>query len=86
MMAGVDRRGDHAGTNPDLKKTVGSAAYFVSAARNANHPALQVTVTVDDEPPLRRKAHVIVIGNVGFLTANIQLIPTPGRTTGCSTC
>ncbi len=63
------------GTDPNLKRAVGSAAYFVSAARNANHPALQVTVTVDDEPPLRRKAHVIVIGNVGFLQANIQLIP-----------
>ena len=63
------------GTDPNLKRAVGSAAYFLSAARNANHPALQATITVDDEPPLRRKAHVIVIGNVGFLQANIQLIP-----------
>jgi diacylglycerol kinase family enzyme len=30
---------------------------------------------VDDLPPIRRKAHVIVIGNVGLLQANIQLIP-----------
>ena len=63
------------GTDPNLKRAVGSAAYFLSAAKNANHPALQVTITVDDGPPLRRKAHVIVIGNVGFLQANIQLIP-----------
>jgi diacylglycerol kinase (ATP) len=63
------------GTDPNLKRAVGSAAYFLSAARNANHPALQATITVDDEPALRRKAHVIVIGNVGFLQANIQLIP-----------
>jgi diacylglycerol kinase (ATP) len=63
------------GTDPNLKRAVGSAAYFLSAARNARHPALQATITMDDEPSLRRKAHVIVIGNVGFLQANIQLIP-----------
>lgn len=62
-------------TNPDLKKAVGSAAYFVAAARNANHPALHTTITVDDQPPLRRRAHVIVVGNVGYLQANIPLIP-----------
>ncbi|MCW2810934.1 MAG: hypothetical protein JWP61_1392 [Friedmanniella sp.] len=63
------------GTNPDLKKAVGSAAYFVSAAQNANHPALHTTIRVDDHPPFRRRAHIIVIGNVGYLQANIPLIP-----------
>ncbi len=63
------------GTNLDLKKAVGSAAYFVSAARNVNHPALHTTIQVDDHPPFRRRAHVIVIGNVGYLQANIPLIP-----------
>ena len=63
------------GTNPDLKRAVGSAAYFVSAAQHANHPALQATIQVDDAEPLQRRAHVIVIGNVGFLQANIPLIP-----------
>lgn len=63
------------GTNPDLKKAVGSAAYFVSAAQHANHPALHATITVDDRPPIRRRAHVIMVGNVGYLQANIPLIP-----------
>ena len=63
------------GTNPDLKKAVGSAAYFVSAAQNANHPALHTTIQVDDQPVLRRRAHVILVGNVGYLQANIPLIP-----------
>jgi diacylglycerol kinase (ATP) len=62
-------------TNQDLKKAVGSAAYFVAAAQNAKHPALHATIQVDDEPPFRRKAHVIVVGNVGYLQANIPLIP-----------
>ena len=63
------------GTDPNLKRAVGSAAYFVSAAQHANHPALHATITVDDQPEIKRRAHVIVIGNVGILQANIQLIP-----------
>jgi diacylglycerol kinase (ATP) len=63
------------GADPNLKKAVGSAAYFVSAAKNANHPAMHATIAVDDQPPFRRRAHLIVVGNVGFLLANIQLIP-----------
>ena len=43
------------GTNPDLKRAVGWAAYFLSAAQNANHPALQATIQVDDGPPLTRR-------------------------------
>jgi diacylglycerol kinase family enzyme/membrane-associated phospholipid phosphatase len=63
------------GTDPNLKKAVGSAAYFVAAAQHANHPALRTTIQVDDEPAVKRRAHVIVIGNVGFLQGNIALIP-----------
>jgi diacylglycerol kinase (ATP) len=63
------------GANPDLKKAVGSAAYFVSAAQNAKHPALQASIQLDGKLALRRRAHVIVVGNVGYLTANIPLIP-----------
>jgi YegS/Rv2252/BmrU family lipid kinase len=63
------------GTNRELKKAVGSAAYFFSAAQHAKHPALNTTIEMDDGPPMKRRAHVIVIGNVGYLQANIQLIP-----------
>jgi diacylglycerol kinase (ATP) len=63
------------GADPRMKKAVGSAAYFVSAAQNANHPAMHATIAVDDQQPFRRRASVIVVGNVGFLMANIQLIP-----------
>lgn len=63
------------GTNPDLKKAVGSAAYFVSAAQNANHPAVHATFQLDDQPAFKRRAHVIVVGNVGFLQGGIPLIP-----------
>ena len=63
------------GADPKMKKAVGSAAYFVSAAQNAKHPALHAMIAVDDQPPIKRRASVIVVGNVGFLMANIQLIP-----------
>jgi diacylglycerol kinase (ATP) len=63
------------GADPKMKKAVGSAAYFVSAAQNANHPAMHATIAVDDQPAFKRRAHLIVVGNVGFLMANIQLIP-----------
>lgn len=62
-------------TRPQLKKAVGSAAYFVSAAENANYKPMHATIQVDDQPVLRRRASVIVVGNVGFLQVNIPLIP-----------
>lgn len=62
-------------TNPDLKKAVGSAAYFVSAAQNARHPAANATFTVDDGEPFTRRSTVMVVGNVGYLQAGIPLIP-----------
>lgn len=62
-------------TNADLKKAVGSAAYFVAAAQQARHPAVQATLQLDDEPPFTRRASVIVIGNVGFLQGGIPLLP-----------
>ena len=59
----------------DLKKRVGWAAYVVSTIKNLNHPSVRVEITVDDQPPVRRRARTVVIGNVGTLQANIPLLP-----------
>jgi diacylglycerol kinase family enzyme len=59
----------------DLKKRVGWAAYVVSTLKNLNHPFVHVEIVVDDEPPVRRRARTVVIGNVGTLQANIPLFP-----------
>lgn len=59
----------------DLKKRVGWAAYVVSTLKNLNHPFVHVEITVDDQPPVRRRARTVVIGNVGTLQANIPLLP-----------
>ena len=69
-------------TNADLKRTVGPAAYFLSAAQNASHPPLPVTVTVDDSEPFTRRAAVVLIGNVGLISGNIELIPGASATDG----
>ena len=59
----------------DLKKRVGWAAYVVSTLKNLNHPFVNVEIVVDDQPPVRRRARTVVIGNVGTLQANIPLFP-----------
>lgn len=70
------------GTDANLKKAVGSAAYFVSAAQHANHPPVHATITVDDHEPFKRRASVIVLGNVGFLQGKIPLIPEASASDG----
>jgi diacylglycerol kinase family enzyme len=59
----------------DLKKHVGWAAYVVSTVKNLNHPFVTVKITIDDRPPITRRARTAVIGNVGTLQANIPLLP-----------
>jgi YegS/Rv2252/BmrU family lipid kinase len=59
----------------DLKKRVGWAAYIVSTLKNLNHPFVTVEITIDDRPPITRRARTVVIGNVGTLQANIPLLP-----------
>ncbi|MFC9692474.1 diacylglycerol/lipid kinase family protein [Kribbella sp. NPDC056951] len=59
----------------DLKARVGWAAYVWSTVKNLNHPVVRVELTVDDRPPIRRRARTVVIGNVGTLQANIPLLP-----------
>ncbi|TDU87075.1 YegS/Rv2252/BmrU family lipid kinase [Kribbella voronezhensis] len=59
----------------DLKKHVGWAAYIVSTLKNLNHPFVKVEITIDERPPITRRARTVVIGNVGTLQANIPLLP-----------
>lgn len=61
--------------NPKLKKVMGSAAYFFSAAENANLPPFHATVQIDDDEPFERDAILLLVGNVGYLQANIPLLP-----------
>lgn len=76
VMAGLGLDAAIIADAPDgLKKHVGWAAYVVSTVKNLNHPFVRVEITIDDQPPVRRRARTAVIGNVGTLQANIPLLP-----------
>ena len=62
-------------TDTDLKDKIGSAAYFVAAAKALGRLPLKLTVRLDDRRRLRRRAMVCLIGNVGELRGNLVLIP-----------
>ena len=69
-------------TRPELKRTVGSAAYFVAAASQVGMPAMDLAFQIDDGPVEKRHAKIALIGNVGLLQANIQLFPKASATDG----
>jgi diacylglycerol kinase (ATP) len=62
-------------TDEDLKDKVGSAAYFVAAAKALGRLPIRLTVQLDNNRLVRRHAMICVIGNVGTLRGNLVLIP-----------
>ncbi|MBK8459816.1 MAG: YegS/Rv2252/BmrU family lipid kinase [Micropruina sp.] len=64
-----------AATNSDLKKIVGPAAYLLGALQAVNLPPFEATVTIDDAEPMVRLAGIVLVGNVGALQGNVQLMP-----------
>ena len=63
------------GTDDGLKKMIGPAAYVVAAGDAANLPSFDVTVKLDDDEPFERHAGLVMVGNVGQLQGNVQLMP-----------
>jgi diacylglycerol kinase (ATP) len=62
-------------TDEGLKDKIGSAAYFVAAAKALGRLPVRMTVQLDGNRPVRRQAMLCVIGNVGTLRGNLTLIP-----------
>ena len=62
-------------TRPDLKDKIGTAAYFVAAAKALGRLPVPMRIKVDDHRTHRRRAMICVVGNVGGLPGNITLIP-----------
>ena len=62
-------------TDEGLKGKIGSAAYFVAAAKALGRLPVRMTVQLDGGRPVRRQAMLCVIGNVGTLRGNLILIP-----------
>jgi diacylglycerol kinase (ATP) len=62
-------------TDADLKDKIGSAAYLLGAAKALGRLPIRLTVQLDDHRPVRRRAMICAIANVGKLRGNVTLIP-----------
>lgn len=62
-------------TDPKLKDKVGSAAYFLAAGKALGRLPVPMTIEIDGRRRLRRKAMIVLVGNVGELQAGITLLP-----------
>ncbi len=63
------------GADDAIKAKIGWLAYFVSGLRQLRSPSFKVEISVDDEPFTKHRALTVVVGNVGYLTAGIPLLP-----------
>ncbi|MFF0549878.1 diacylglycerol/lipid kinase family protein [Streptomyces sp. NPDC004311] len=61
--------------SPALKSRLGWPAYALSAARHLGDPRMRVTLRIDGGRRIRRRARMVVIGNVGTLQAGVELLP-----------
>lgn len=59
----------------DLKKSIGTAAYFVAAGKALGRLPMKLRITVDGHRIKHHKAIMVLIGNVGGVPPNIDLIP-----------
>jgi diacylglycerol kinase (ATP) len=62
-------------TDPNLKRVVGPAAYFVAAGKAMGRRPMHLTITIDGGRRRHRRAMLVLIGNVGKLPAGIDLLP-----------
>jgi diacylglycerol kinase (ATP) len=58
-----------------LKVRVGPLAYVISGLRAMRGRRVRVTLTLDDDPPLRRRTRTVVVGNSGTLLGGLVLMP-----------
>lgn len=58
-----------------LKAKIGSVAYVLSALRHLRDRPFHVELRIDADPPRRRVARTVVVGNVGRLQGGVRLLP-----------
>ncbi|MDX3540273.1 diacylglycerol kinase family protein [Streptomyces sp. MB09-01] len=61
--------------SPALKARLGWAAYVLSAARHLGDPGMRLSLRVDGGRARRRRARMVVVGNVGALQGGLELLP-----------
>lgn len=64
-----------ANTPEALKVRVGPLAYVISGLRAMRGRRTRVTLTFDDQPPLRRRTRTVLVGNSGTLLGGLVLMP-----------
>jgi YegS/Rv2252/BmrU family lipid kinase len=63
------------GANDQIKAKIGWLAYFVAGFKQLRYPAMRVEISMDDAPFTKHRVRTVVVGNVGYLTAGIPLLP-----------
>ncbi len=56
-----------------LKARIGPAAYVIPAVKHLLDRSMRVEIRIDDDPPRRRRARSVLVGNVGRLQGGIRL-------------
>ncbi len=64
-----------AGASEPVKKRFGWVAYLGSALRHLRDRPMRITLRTDEDPPLRRRASLVIAGNVGELQGGLPLLP-----------
>ncbi|NJP33405.1 diacylglycerol kinase [Micromonospora sp. HSS6-12] len=63
-----------AATSETTKKRIGWPAYVVGAARHLRDRPMRVSIRIDDQQPLRRRARSVLVANVGRLQGGVRLL------------
>ncbi|MEH1098841.1 diacylglycerol/lipid kinase family protein [Micromonospora sp. CPCC 205561] len=63
-----------ADTSETTKKRFGWPAYVVGAVRHLRDRPMKVSIRVDDQQPIRRRARSVLVANVGRLQGGLRLL------------
>lgn len=63
-----------AATSETTKARIGWPAYIFGALRHLRDRPMRVSIRIDDQPPIRRRARTVLIANVGRLKGGLRLL------------
>ncbi|MGN9776482.1 diacylglycerol/lipid kinase family protein [Micromonospora sp. H33] len=63
-----------AATSETTKRRIGWPAYVMGAARHLRDRPMRVSIRIDDQQPLRRRARSVLVANVGRLQGGVRLL------------
>jgi diacylglycerol kinase family enzyme len=70
-------------TSETAKSRIGWPAYVMGAVRHLRDRPMRVSIKVDDNEPVRRRARTVLIANVGRLQGGMRLLPDAAPDDGC---